>query len=126
MSNNFKKNSDNDELKKILIEFLNFYCMREKNYFVINNEIFKKYKLNNKIQDFIEKLSVFYIPSKKYFINREITFNVLLTIIRQICKYLNINYTKKIIYNKNNYNIQYNIYLIYEEILLDSIDEEAM
>ena len=126
MSNNFKKNSDNDELKKILIEFLNFYCMREKNYFVINNEIFKKYKLNNKIKDFIEKLSIFYIPSKKYFINREITFNVLLTIIRQICKYLNINYTKKIIYNKNDYNIQYNIYLIYEEILLDSIDEEAM
>lgn len=100
--------------------------MREKNYFVINNEIFKKYKLNNKIKDFIEKLSIFYIPSKKYFINREITFNVLLTIIRQICKYLNINYTKKIIYNKNDYNIQYNIYLIYEEILLDSIDEEAM
>ena len=112
MSTIFKKNSNKEKLKEILINFLSEYCIFENNYYVINNEFFKKYKINNKLESFIIKLLEFYINSKKYFLEREINFNALLTIIRQICKHLNIEYTKKILYNKNNYNIQYNIYII--------------
>ena len=126
MSSNFKKKCDKKKLQDILRNFLILNCIYEKNYYIINNEIFKKYKLNNQLKDFIENIREYYINSKKYFLDRDISFNILLTIIRQICRYLKIEYIKKIIYNNNNYNIQYSIYLIHEEILLDSIDEETI
>lgn len=112
MSNIFKKNIDNEKLKQLLKNFLTYYCAYENSYFIINNEIFKKYKINNKLDYFIKDLNDFYQDSKKYFLERNIKFNTLTTILRHICKHLNIEYAKKIIYNKNNYTIEYYIYLI--------------
>tara|TARA_E500000178_G_C16928597_1_gene710615 strand:+ start:713 stop:1054 length:342 start_codon:yes stop_codon:yes gene_type:complete len=112
MSNILKKNRDDEKLKQIFKNFLQYYCIYENGNYIINNEIFKKYRINNKLDDFTKELMEFYHDSKKYFLERDITFNILTTILRHICKYLNIEYIKKIIYNKNNYIIQYHIYLI--------------
>jgi len=106
-----KKKIHDNNLKKIMTNFLIQYCRYENNYYIINNEIFKKYKINNKLDSFIKDLLEFYRDSKKYFLERDITFNTLTTILRHLCKYLNVEYTKKIVYNKNNYTIQYYIYL---------------
>lgn len=112
MTSIFKKNIDHEKLNEIFKNFLKNFCVNENNYYMINNEIFKKYKIKNKFDDFIKDLMDFYKNSKKYFLERDVTFNILTTILRHICKYLNIEYTKKIVYNKNNYTIQYYIYLI--------------
>lgn len=112
MGSILKKKIDDEKLKKILKNFLTEYCIYENNYFIINNEIFKKYKINNKLDNFIKDLLEFYRDSKKYFLERNIKFNTLTTILRHLCKYLNLEYTKKIVYNKNDYTIEYYIYLI--------------
>jgi hypothetical protein len=112
MSNILKKNIDNEKLKQTLKKFLTYYCVYENNYFIINNETFKKYKINNKVDYFIKELLEFYRDSKKYFLERNIKFNTITTILRHLCKYLNLEYRKKIVYNKNNYTIEYYIYLI--------------
>ena len=57
-----------------------------------------KNELNNK-----------YKKSKKFYLERENSYNNLLTIIRQICKKNNIKYVSKIKYDKNNYSIIYYI-----------------
>ena len=44
MGSIFKKNLDDEKLKKILKNFLTEYCIYENNYFIINNEILKNIK----------------------------------------------------------------------------------
>ena len=101
----FKKDiSDN-----ILYDFLNLHCEIENNYYILNDLTFKKYKYNDLITPFLNILKEYYKRSKIYYLEREITYNNLLTIIRQICRFKNIYYYNKIKYNSNKYNIVYYI-----------------
>jgi hypothetical protein len=93
----------------ILTDFLNLYCITENNYYVIDKLIYKKYEYNDIIVDFFNTIKEYYKPSKKYYLERDITYNNLLTILRQLCKSKNITYFSKIKYDKNKYNIVYYI-----------------
>ena len=114
MSNNiFKQDiSNNITIKNDLYTFLDIYCILENNNYIFNKELYKKYEFADKITYFINIVKNYYKSGKKYFVEREINYNNLLTIIRHICKYLKIEYTKKIIYNKNKYSIIYYIPII--------------
>lgn len=101
----FIKDIDNN----ILYKFLDEYCIVENNYYILDKIIFKKYVYNDKIIPFLQSLNDYYKINKQYYLQREITFNNFLTIIRQICKFKNIEYTNKIKYDKNNYFITYYI-----------------
>jgi hypothetical protein len=106
MPNNiFSKDLSNN----ILIDFLKIYCPLENDYYILNKLIYKKYEYNNLLYDFINYLQDYYKISKQFYIDRNITYNNLLTIIRQICKYNNIAYYSKIKYDKNKYYIIYYI-----------------
>jgi hypothetical protein len=107
MSNIFNNDISNIELKNELTIFLNKFCIIENDIYTINKEIAKKYDYNNEIDVFFDNMKKYYRGSKKYFLLREYNYNNLLTILRQICNFLNIKYTKKIIYNKSTYNIIY-------------------
>ena len=107
MSNTiFKK----DISGNILYDFLHLYCVYENNYYIMDNLAFKKYEYNNKISEFINMLKDYYKKSKKMYLERDYTYNNLLTIIRQFCNFKNINYINKIKYYNNKYNIVYFIY----------------
>jgi hypothetical protein len=105
----FIKDLSNNLVSNNLYEFLEYYCINENNFYKINNEIFKQYILSNKLNNFIEFIKPYYLSSKKNYITRNITYNNFITILRHICKHLNIEYNKRIIYNKNNYHITYYI-----------------
>lgn len=77
--------------------------------YFINNIIYKKILYNNLLAQFLEELKPYYYNSKKYYVSRIINYPQFITIIRQICNYNNIQYIKKIIYVKNNYEITYYI-----------------
>lgn len=98
-----------DISNNILYDFLNLYCCIENGFYIMDKLTFKKYEYNNKIQDFFNLLKDYYKNSKKYYLERDITYNNLLTIIRHICKYNNIEYNYKIKYDKNKYYINYYI-----------------
>ena len=101
----FKEEISNE----ILYNFLKLNCKIENNNYILNNIKFKKYEYNNEIDILKNELNDKYKNGKKYYLERENSYNNLLTIIRQICKKNKINYVSKIKYDKNNYSIIYYI-----------------
>ena len=101
----FKKDPSNN----ILFDFLKEYCSIENDYFIMDKLIFKQYEYNNLVVPLYDQIKETYKESKRYYLDRPITYNNFLTIIRQICKNNNIPYYSKIKYDKNKYYIIYYI-----------------
>ena len=109
MSNAFINDICLNCVKDYVTSYLTIYCIKDGNYLYINKEIYKKYEINNKVQEFINYIKQFYKTSKKYFTERPINYNYFISILRHICKLLKMSYYKKIIYNNNSYYIVYYI-----------------
>ena len=73
----------------------------------IDPEIFRQLQYNNHIDHFYTQIKSFYRCNKRFYIDREITYRNFLTILRHICRHLDISYNKQIIYNKSKYTIHY-------------------
>lgn len=101
----FKKDVSNN----VLFDFLETYCSIEKEYFLLDKLIFKQYEYNNLVIDFYNTIKDNYKEGKRYYLDRSISYNNFLTIIRQICKNNNIPYYSKIKYDNNKYYIIYYI-----------------
>lgn len=108
----FKKNFDTT----ILYELLNQICEKtndiSNNWYVIDMVSFKRLEYYNILDNFIKKVEPYYINSKKFYVTRKLDYNKFLTLIRQICKFSNINYYSKICYDKSNYFIKYYIEIV--------------
>jgi hypothetical protein len=109
MHNTFISDISLNLIKNYIYNFLDIYCIKEGDYLYINKEIYKKYEINNKIEEFINYIKQFYRTSKKYFTERTTNYNNFISILRHICKLLKIIYHKKIVYNNNSYYIVYYI-----------------
>ena len=101
----FKASLDNSILMKLFQET----CIKSEidNSYMFNNESYKKGMFNQSIPQFIETCKAYYTPSKQHYLERKMTYNFFITILRQICKNNNIKYTSKILYDKSDYNITY-------------------
>jgi len=98
-----------NSMREYIYNYLDIYCIKDGDYLYINKEIYKKYEINNKIEEFINYMKQFYKTSKKYFTERTRNYNTFISILRHICKLLKISYHKKIFYNNNSYYIVYYI-----------------
>lgn len=96
--------------KENLFVLLNKICMKNEKHFVLNNDSFKKGIFNEEINKFFEECKEYYHTSKKKYLERKITYNSFITVIRQICKLNKITYTSQIKYDKSQYDIIYIIY----------------
>jgi hypothetical protein len=79
-------------------------------YYMINNDAFKKIRMLELYEEFIEALKPHYKKSKQYYLTRPPKYSYFTTLIRHICKANNIMYSSKIQYDKSNYEIIYYIY----------------
>ena len=102
----FKNYIPND----ILFELLNEIAVKCNNCLVINNISFKKGLFSDSISKFIETCKPYYHLSKRKYLDKKLTYNSFITIIRQICNNNKITYTSQIKYNKSSYEIVYYIY----------------
>ena len=93
----------------IIEEFIKENCIVEKNEYIFNKYCFKKALLNDKINIFLKTIIPYYHESKKYYVERELTYIRFATILRQICKTHNILIVSKIKYYNSTYE---NIYFI--------------
>lgn len=75
----------------------------------INKFLYKKTEYNQRLSTFINALKPHYHNSKRKYIDRNMTYNYFLTIIRQLCNSHNILYTTKLVYDKSSYEIEYTI-----------------
>tara|TARA_Y100000591_G_C21551004_1_gene553684 strand:- start:109 stop:480 length:372 start_codon:yes stop_codon:yes gene_type:complete len=79
-------------------------------YYKLDKILFKKLEYHNLLNNFLQSLKQYYYSNKQLYLERTMTYNNFLTIIRQICKYNNITIKKQIIYQKDTYSIEYYIY----------------
>ena len=99
----FKNKVPIEEIKEYLIN----NCVKERGRYVFNNYCFKRIKLNNNLQPFLEKIKPYYHTSKQYYINRPINYTRFMTIIRQLCKLNNIVIESQIKYYNSTYETIY-------------------
>jgi hypothetical protein len=102
----FKQNVPNE----LLLNMLDELCLKNNRYYIFNIDSFKKGIYNNSIPTFLETCKKYYHVSKRKYLEKKITFNSFITVLRQICNYNNITYTSQIKYDKSNYSIIYYIY----------------
>ena len=98
-----------DFSNNILYDFLDKHCNIENNYYIIHKDIYKKYEYYNSLYEFYDILKKLYKKNKIYYLERNYSYNNLLTLIRHICKEKNIIYFNRIKYNKSKYSIVYYI-----------------
>jgi hypothetical protein len=96
---------------QVLIDLFDKICVKTKDFYIINNISFKKGTYNTIIQEFLEICRKHYHISKKKYIDKPLTYNSFITVIRQICKYNKIQYKNEIKYDKSSYDIHYYIFL---------------
>lgn len=107
MSSQIFKNHIPNEL---LITLLDDIAIKIENGYILNNNSYKKGIFNETIIEFVNQCKPYYHLSKRKYLERKLTYNSFITIIRQICNHNNIKYTSQIKYDKSSYDINYYIY----------------
>ena len=106
MSQLFKKKYDIDKL----ISFLNKICIKKTNHFILTKDSYKRAQLLNILDPFIQDLKLYYFPSKQHYITRPMRFSYFVTVVRQLCKHVNLGWASDITYDKSSYTMNYFIY----------------
>ena len=96
---------------QILIKLLDDIAVKTDKCYILNNNSYKKGVFNNLIINFIEECKPYYHLSKRKYLEKKLTYNSFITIIRQICNFNRITYTSQIKYDKSTYDIMYYIYI---------------
>lgn len=96
--------------KDLLFDFLDMICTKNEKHYLLNTNSYKKGLFNNSIIDFFEKCKPYYHLSKRKYLEKPLTYNSFVTVIRQICNLNKITYTSQIKYDHSSYDIVYIIY----------------
>lgn len=95
----------------ILFDFLKKICEYETDdFYYITRYSHKKAIFENHLNLFIRDVLPYYKPSKRFFVEREINYKNMITIIRQLSHLFNIKLVSEIKYNKSKYEFCYKIY----------------
>lgn len=98
----------------ILSEFLDKNAhVREDEFaggWIVDNETYKHAVFTNTLLPFYETCKPYYYVSKRKYLEKPDCYHAMITVIRQICKYLGVEYTTKIKYGKSKYIITYYIH----------------
>jgi hypothetical protein len=105
-----------NQIIKNKIDFFNDFIisigLKENNYIIINENVYKKALYNNLIKEFYSKLEPYYYESKKFYLFREINYNGFITILRQISKKNSTEYKSKIKYTNSKHYLEYYFYVL--------------
>ena len=94
----FKQNVPNE----LIFEILETNCVKTEKHYIFDNISYKKGIYNGSIVAFIDSCNPYYHISKKKYLERKLSYNTFITILRQICNCNNITYTSKIKYENSN------------------------
>ena len=100
---------------EIIYNLLEKISTKNNNLFIINKDSFKRGLFTNDISNFLEELKPYYHKKKQFYLERKMTYNFFVTILRQFCNYKKIPYTSEIKYDKSKYEIVYTINFVEDE-----------
>jgi len=95
------------EIMYVLLEQIS---IKNESYYIVDITAYKKMRFHNLHEPFLNTIIDYYHYSKKFYVEREFTYNSFTNIIRQICRVNNINFTSDIKYNGSKYHIDYFVY----------------
>ena len=102
----------NNVPKEILYSLLDkIYSFKNDKFYTIDILSFKKGSYSSDILDFLQEVKPYYHLSKQFYVDRSVTFPRFTTVIRQICKANDIQFTSQIKYDKSKYNLIYHVYV---------------
>ena len=107
MSTQIFKNQISNNL---FFELLDKICLKNEKHYTFNNESFKKGVYSEDIQNFLKICIPYYHLSKRKYLEKKLSYNSFITVLRQICNFNKITYTSQIKYDKSTYDIVYYIY----------------
>ena len=96
---------------EIFWDFLKENADKKDDYFIFNKSLYKKAGFRHTLLPFLTQLEPYYHESKKQYITRKLDYPKFITILRQICNTLGIEYTKTMEYNKSTYEIVYTFHI---------------
>lgn len=96
----------------ILFDFLEqINCQKTENFYIVDNVSYKRSIYVDALKPFLTNLKQFYHSSKYNYINSEnMNQNKFNTVVRQICRYTNTPFIKKIRHDQSKYSVIYHIY----------------
>lgn len=95
---------------EMLFKLLESIAVKNERCYVFDNNAYKRGIFYNLLQEFLEECKPHYYISKRKYLEKKLTYNSFVTVMRQICNFNNITYTSQIKYDKSNYDIIYYIY----------------
>ena len=105
-----------NQIIKSKIDFLNEFIVsigtKEHNYIMINENHYKQALYNDKIKPFFSKLEPYYHISKKFYLNRELSYAGFITILRQIAKKNEVQFESKFKYINSTHYLEYYFYIV--------------
>lgn len=96
--------------KSYLFGILDKVCFKTDTYYLVDYNSYRVFTHKNLRDDFVTELDNYYHSSKCFYINRKMTYNSYINIIRQICKTNKIQYEPQVKYNKSKYCIEFVVY----------------
>lgn len=95
--------------KTLLTDLLDKICQPVGQEYLIDHDAYKRMKFHEYHTPFLETLAPYYHLSKRYYIERGITYITFMTIVRQICRIHEIEVRSNIQYGDSTYTITYMI-----------------
>lgn len=95
---------------ELLFTLLESIALKTNNCYVFDNNAYKRGIFHNLLEAFLEECKPHYYISKRKYVEKKMTYNSFVTVVRQICNFNKITYTSQIKYDKSNYDIIYYIY----------------
>jgi hypothetical protein len=102
--------------KKIIFDLLEFICLKMEKYYLIDVNAYKKMLYYDLHIKFANDIIEYYHISKRFYVNREMTYNSFTNIIRQICKINDVHFESQMKYSESKYSIDYLIYFSQEDL----------
>jgi hypothetical protein len=96
---------------KILYDLFDNISVSKNGLHAVDVNVYKKMVFHNMHVEFCDKLKEYYHKSKQFYATRPFTYKSFTTILRQICKYNNVDIVSKVRYVDSEYSNEYVIHL---------------
>ena len=90
-----------------LFALLDKICNKGLDYYIIDENVFKKMLYSDYNVDFLAEILPYYHTSKQYFVTRKFTYSSFANLVRQICNSNNYEIIGTKQYNHSTYSIRY-------------------
>ena len=112
----------NDIPVNLLFDLLEQICLKTEKYYFLDQNAYKKLLFHNLFPDFKTELREYYYISKRFYIDRELTYRAFANVVRQVSRFTNTRFESEVKYHQSKYHMNYMIYHNGEAPLPESSD----